>query len=199
MQNKISKQTQIGPFGETLRQARLAKGLSQRALSARSHMTQAHISRIENGEIDLQLSSLIELARTLDLDVQLIPRAALTAVEATVRSTEERSGERTARRLLRHLRERAEQLRNQDRKRQEFIDLGEIAVELERLAPLIRTRAMVDELRTALIQLDNLGADPGVWLRRTRGVVSTLRQIRSSLVHAPHEERPAYSLSDEED
>lgn len=104
MQSKTSKKYGLESLTETIRQARLAKGWSQRDLSARAHLTQAQISRIENGEVDLQVSTLIELARSLDLDLQLVPRIALVAVEAAVRSAEERSQERSARNLLASLR-----------------------------------------------------------------------------------------------
>jgi transcriptional regulator with XRE-family HTH domain len=46
-----------------LRTAREAKGLSQRALSARTGVPQSHISKIETGGTDIRLSSLVELAR----------------------------------------------------------------------------------------------------------------------------------------
>ena len=75
-------------LGGHLRAARRAKGLSQRELSQRSGFTQAHISRIESGLVDLQVSSLLELARSLDLELTLIPRQAKPAIEAIVRSTE---------------------------------------------------------------------------------------------------------------
>jgi len=53
-----------------LKQAREAKGLSQRALSQRTHVPQSHISKIESGGTDIRLSSLIELARALDLELK---------------------------------------------------------------------------------------------------------------------------------
>ncbi len=70
-----------------LKKGRQAKGLSQRALSASTGVPQSHISKIENGSTDIRLSSLIELARALDLEVKLVPRKALPAVESVVRST----------------------------------------------------------------------------------------------------------------
>lgn len=45
------------------------------------------ISKIESGKVDLQLSSLIQLARPLDLEVKLLPKKALPAVDSVVRST----------------------------------------------------------------------------------------------------------------
>lgn len=43
----------------------------------------------------MQVSTLIELARSLDLALQLVPRTALVSVEAAIRSAEDRSGERS--------------------------------------------------------------------------------------------------------
>lgn len=63
----------IQHIAATLKAARVKKGLSQRALAARARMTQNHISRIENGEVDLQASSLIELSRVLEHEPMLIP------------------------------------------------------------------------------------------------------------------------------
>lgn len=78
----------LGQLGGRLRAARRAKGLSQRELSRRSGSTQAHISRIESGLVDLQVSSLLELARSLDLELTLTPRQAKPAIDAIIRSTE---------------------------------------------------------------------------------------------------------------
>ena len=70
----------------TLKAAREAKGLSQRALSARIGVPQSHISKIESGGSDLKLSSLIELARALDLEIALVPRKFMPAVDGIIRS-----------------------------------------------------------------------------------------------------------------
>ncbi len=75
-----------------LREARGKKGLSQRALSAQAGVPQSHISRIERGAVDLQLSSLIELARVLDLEVMTVPRRLVPAVQAIVRAETSPSG-----------------------------------------------------------------------------------------------------------
>lgn len=71
-----------------LKGARERKGLSQRALSRKSSLPQGQISRIENGAVDLRVSSLIELARALDLELRLVPRRSISAVNAIVRSAE---------------------------------------------------------------------------------------------------------------
>ena len=64
----------------TLRSAREARGLSQRALGAKAGLPQSHISKIENGAVDLRVSSLVEFARVLDLELMLVPRKAVSAV-----------------------------------------------------------------------------------------------------------------------
>lgn len=70
-----------------LREARRRKGLSQRALSAKSGVPQSHISRIEKGDVDLRVSSLIALARALDLELELVPKKSVPAIKSLVRST----------------------------------------------------------------------------------------------------------------
>ncbi len=79
---------ELEDIARNLKAARLAKGLSQRALSAKTGFTQAHISKIENAIIDVQLSSLIELSRALDLELTLIPANAVPAVRGIVHQTE---------------------------------------------------------------------------------------------------------------
>jgi HTH-type transcriptional regulator/antitoxin HipB len=76
---------------QAIKAAREARGLSQRALGARIGVPQSHISKIESGSVDIQLSSLIQLARALDLEVQLVPRKSLSAVASVIRATEQRN------------------------------------------------------------------------------------------------------------
>lgn len=64
-----------------LKAARVARGFSQRELSARAGVPQSHISKIENGGADIRMSSLIELARALELDLLLVPRRLIPAVK----------------------------------------------------------------------------------------------------------------------
>lgn len=82
--NYVTKQ-----LGGTLKAARKAKGLSQRALSEKTGMPQSHISKIENGAIDLRVSSLVELGRVLGLELMLVPRKATPAVQSIVRTNAE--------------------------------------------------------------------------------------------------------------
>ncbi|XKF14799.1 helix-turn-helix transcriptional regulator [Halomonas sp. BLK-85] len=69
-----------------IKAAREAKGLSQRELSALADVPQSHISKIENDAVDLRVSSLSTIAHALDLELMLVPRKALPAVQSIVRS-----------------------------------------------------------------------------------------------------------------
>ena len=69
-----------------IRRARIAKALTQKELGQRVGLPQSHISKIEKGTVDLKLSSLVEIARALDLEITLVPRKALPAVEGAVRA-----------------------------------------------------------------------------------------------------------------
>lgn len=69
-----------------LKRARTAKGLSQSELGHRVGVPQSHISKIEKGDVDIKLSSLIQIARALDLEVKLVPKKALPAVDSIVRA-----------------------------------------------------------------------------------------------------------------
>lgn len=72
---------------KNLREARQRKGFSQRELSAKSGVPQSHISKIENGAVDLRVSSLVALARVLDLELELVPKKVIPAIKSIVRSS----------------------------------------------------------------------------------------------------------------
>jgi len=76
----------IDVIAACIRAARQAKALTQKELGQRVGLPQSHISKIEKGTVDLQLSSLVEIARALDLEIKLVPRKALAAVEGAVRA-----------------------------------------------------------------------------------------------------------------
>ncbi|MXZ13329.1 MAG: helix-turn-helix transcriptional regulator [Candidatus Dadabacteria bacterium] len=73
-------------IARALRKARETKGLSQRELGKKAGLPQGHISKIENGTVDLRVSSLVALARTLDLELVLVPRKVVPALKSLVRS-----------------------------------------------------------------------------------------------------------------
>jgi transcriptional regulator with XRE-family HTH domain len=76
----------LSALAHRLKISREVKGLSQRALSERIGVPQSHISKIENGKVDMQVTSLLELTRGLGLEVVLVPQGKLSAVEAILRS-----------------------------------------------------------------------------------------------------------------
>ncbi|MDA9981513.1 helix-turn-helix domain-containing protein [Gammaproteobacteria bacterium] len=78
---------QVEYIAAALKKARKAKKLSQTELGAKVGLPQSHVSKIESGRTDLKLSSLIELARMLDLELTLVPRKLLPAVQSLVRGS----------------------------------------------------------------------------------------------------------------
>lgn len=76
----------IDEIAACIRAARQAKALTQKELGQRVGLPQSHISKIEKGAVDLQLSSLVEIARALGLELKLVPRKALPAVEGVLRA-----------------------------------------------------------------------------------------------------------------
>ncbi|MFN3775677.1 helix-turn-helix domain-containing protein [Sphingomonas parapaucimobilis] len=76
----------IEDIAARVREARIAKALTQKELGQRVGLPQSHISKIEKGTVDLKLSSLVEIARALDLEITLVPRKALPAVQGAVRA-----------------------------------------------------------------------------------------------------------------
>lgn len=65
----------------TLKAQRKAKKLSQLELAAKIDAPQSYISKIESGTVNLTLASTVEIARTLGLELMLIPRNKMLVVE----------------------------------------------------------------------------------------------------------------------
>lgn len=83
--------TAIEDIAASIKAARITKGFTQKQLGERVGLPQSHISKIEGGNVDLQISSLVEIARALDLELKLVPRRTVPAIEGVVRSQRERS------------------------------------------------------------------------------------------------------------
>jgi predicted transcriptional regulator len=69
-------------LAQQLRAARRERRITQKALGQRMGLPQSHISAIEGGKVDPRLSSILELARLLELEPMLIPRDRVLAVRA---------------------------------------------------------------------------------------------------------------------
>lgn len=183
------------PLIISLREARLAKGWSQRELSQRAGLPQAHISRIESGSVDLKLSTLRELARLLDLELVLAPRAALTAVNAVVREIVAESGARTVRGVATVLAQAARRLAKSFPREPAVVRLPGLADDLVQLEPLIQSKAQLADLeaRAEAIEVAARNADLAALARH----VDRLTDFRNHMVHQrPETERPAYALDD---
>lgn len=72
----------VQQIARQLREARVARGMSQSELGERVGITQAQISRFEGGRADLTLESLVELGRGLGVEVVLVPRGKVRAALA---------------------------------------------------------------------------------------------------------------------
>jgi transcriptional regulator with XRE-family HTH domain len=180
-----------------LKAARESGGLSQRDLSAKAGVPQSHISKIEGGGADIRLSSLIELARALELELVLVPRHLVPAVEGVLRAAplpqpESRSEHKELARAAKALGKIA---RHQpktewlDRLRQILRELGHFRLSTSDLA-------IIDKAAHGLAALAD-GKDDGVSLSEIR---NTLQNLRNRIAHAvPAPPQPAYSLEDDDD
>ncbi len=66
-------------------QARQQLGWSQRELASRLGVGQRHVSGIESGKIVPRYDTLLEIVRTLDRDLIMVPRALVPVVQSLVR------------------------------------------------------------------------------------------------------------------
>lgn len=80
-------------FG-ALREARLRRNLSQEELATKLGLHQRQISDLERAAMDPRLSTVENVARALDLELMLVPRHLITAVESLHRASHGSSGNR---------------------------------------------------------------------------------------------------------
>ena len=193
---------QIDAIADTLRKARANRGLSQRELSVNAAVPQGHISRIENGAVDLRVSSLTALARSLDLELMLVPRRAVPAVRSIaagpVGSAQDGKLARRVRRELGRLQDAADSLPATEGGA-ELAELRRHARELRHYRP-----ALLDArtLRRAAEAAEAVSRGPGS-LDTVRGSLLRLRAMRDELARGTAqadatEPVPAYRLDDDD-
>jgi transcriptional regulator with XRE-family HTH domain len=190
---------QAEAFAQTLRQARLQKGWSQRELSGKAGIPQAHISRIESGAVDVKVSTLVELARLLDLELVLAPRSSIPAVEALIREAEANQDLRSARGLVNSLQPTLRRLRMEHPKSSTTDRLATLILDVIAIAPLFQTPGALGQLEDAVADIQRAGDNSSDDLRSLEAAIGALARIRNGLVHvrAPAQ-TPAYSLDDED-
>ncbi len=194
-----------------LKSAREAKGLSQRALSNRTGVPQSHISKIESGGTDIRLSSLIELTRALDLDLKLVPRKAVPAVDSIVSSIapkidatpaiKEINRTLDALRNLRPLYPELEALNNLQSSLQTFKTLSNVGKELEALRSVTKPVRELQKLTERSRKLTEAFKLSNEQFRALERAACSAQTLCSRLVHAVSEQpslpRPAYRLDDD--
>lgn len=72
-----------------IKEARVKRGWGQRELGSQVGLPQPHISAIESGGIVPRFDTLLDLVRVLDLDLLLVPRSLVPAVQSLIRSQKE--------------------------------------------------------------------------------------------------------------
>ena len=77
---------------QQIKDARAKRGWGQRELGAQIGLPQPHISAIESGEVVPRFDTLLDLVRVLGLDLLLVPRALVPAVQSLIRAQQEPEG-----------------------------------------------------------------------------------------------------------
>ncbi len=188
-------------IASTLRFAREARGLSQRELSVTSGVPQGHISKIENNAVDLRVSSLIALARVLDLEPMLIPRKSVPAVQSIASSTPHEG--KAARRIMKELARLQNAINNLPTDLFPKNELEWFQRHVRGLSSFRPTLLKIQTLRDAnrAIRAFERGTHDPSAIRQS---LLRLRDLRNALAHGriasdeTESVRPAYSLEEDD-
>lgn len=71
-------------IGRNIRIHRIRRGMKQKELAELIHVSDQHISHIENGHTKLSLSSLVAIANALQIDCNTLLGATLTEAKKTI-------------------------------------------------------------------------------------------------------------------
>jgi transcriptional regulator with XRE-family HTH domain len=198
----------VRQLAQTLRDARIARGLSQRELAERAGLGQSRLALIEAGGVDLRTSTLVQLARALDLELVLAPRRVLPAVQSLTEGQPRRqeSGRHSVRgtpiRVLRQIQqhmaalERAhpssKELAQAKSAVQALIEAGQ-DLGISTLQPLRRSVHWLALARANKEQAQPLLAKAAAQLQELRQMLPATARLEQ----APLAQRGAYSLEDE--
>ena len=190
---------QAQPYAESLRQARRDKHWSQRELATKAGMPQTHISKIESGAVDLRLSTLLTLARLLDLELVLTPRSTLLAVQAVIREGQSDYLARATRGLLGQLSSIAGRASEIYPHHSAADRLADLIIEISSIDALPQSVFNLAELQNIVDDLKAGVASPEPDNRRISVAVARLVDLRNALVHGVSSvDKPAYSLNEED-
>ena len=189
----------IEEIGQALASEREAQGLTQRSFAQKAGTTQARISKIETGDTDPRISTLIELARNLDLELTLIPRRHIPAVKGLIAENRLDSGEKAVRSLL-------------DRLINTLIQLNILYPDKEQLDLLLRSARNLQNFRlsaelnsplTKILENVRLVQETPTLMSTLNESAQALRRLRNEYAHRSGSEnaypRAAYTLADEDD
>ncbi|MBO9136689.1 helix-turn-helix transcriptional regulator (plasmid) [Rhizobium sp. B230/85] len=185
---------------QQLRAAREAQKVSQRELSARSGLTQSHISQIERGTMEPGLGSLVDVARALDLEIVLAPKKLMPAIRNILDSSSTSNDVLTSdqRKLVAHLERWLAQFGYGAGTRADA-DIFKDSLALLRHLPL--TPDELDMLKRAADRLETSRADK--MSRQEMGAIAReIRQLRNAAVHRDRDDavpRSAYALDEDDD
>jgi len=191
---------------KSLKKARKAEGLSQRELSAKSGVPQSHISKIENGAVDLRVSSLIALARTLALELELVPRKTVPAVQSIVRkaiNTDLMNTQRRAQEVIDNYMRAINSAVTMASVNIPQIELDKLQIninDISNLIPRIKANQLAAIASNQIAMEEALNSGYTEEVKKALGEIGT---IRNNLVHSKLENitqaLPAYSLDNEVD
>ncbi len=185
---------------QQIRAAREARSMSQRELSARSGLTQSHISQIERGTMEPGLASLVDVARALDLEIVLAPKKLMPAIGSILDSASFTSDTLTSKQ--RNLVGRIDRWLAEGRDR--FAIASDADSLKDSLALLRHLPLAADELETLsdlAMKLQGWQNDPPP-AKQVSEFARAVRAVRNAAVHRDRDDavpRSAYALDEEDD
>jgi transcriptional regulator with XRE-family HTH domain len=171
--------------------------MSQRALSAKAGLSQSHISQIESGTLEPGLSKLVDIARALDLELVLVPRKLVPAINSlTTTARPERESPSYALREI----DRAERLLKKLQSKSgssAAIDRMIEALRFFRHAPIKPADLKIISDGSDQLKRTTAGADSASLIQ---SLAYEWMMLRNRLAHGASEEpRPAYSGEEDDD
>jgi transcriptional regulator with XRE-family HTH domain len=193
----------VGYKSEELIQAmkgrRTAAHISQRALSGRSGLTQAHISQIETGSLEPGLSSFIDMARGLDLEVVLVPKKLLPAVQGILQTPAEQSSPQAGEAVLREIARGERLVAKQKHLYGSSADLDRIADCLRFFRHVALRKPDLETVSQAIKTLKHHQGSPPA-KDTVAAIAADLQRLRNRVAHSPSQmPRSAYAIDGQDD